>query len=226
MKKIELRLKELRKERNLSQGALAETLGISRQSVISLERGEFLPSLPLFIELVNFFELPFEQIVYCEGMPIQKGGEETMPRDITPWSPIREISTLHEAIDRMFEDSFLGSRQGAVSNISVPAINVRETENAVVVEAEIPGVKEEDLDVEVSDETLTIRGEKKIETETKEKDYYHREFSYGSFSRSIPLPVAVESDKAEAELKNGTLRITLPKVQEEKPKAKKINIKK
>lgn len=230
MKDIEIRLKELRKDRSLSQEELANQLGISRQSVISLERGEYLPSLPLMIDLINFFEIPFGDLICCEGIENinenEKGGEHTMAREITPWSPIREVSSLHDAIDRMFDDVLATPRMAFVPPMAVPMINIRDTEKAVIVEAELPGVKEDDIDLEITDDALTIKGEKKSEQETKEKDYFRREFSYGSFVRTIALPTAVESDKAEAEMKNGVLTITLPKEQQALPKKKKIQIKK
>jgi HSP20 family protein len=226
MKNVEIKLRELRKMRNLSQEELANNLGISRQSIISLERGEFLPSLPLMIDLLNFFEIPFETIVYCDNVDKNKenmeGGEEEMPRDITPFSPMRDI---RESFDRMFEEP-LFTRLGFVPAVNTPVVNVRETDQAVIVEAEIPGVKEEDVDLEITDDELIIRGQKKTEEEVKEKTYYRREFSYGSFTRAIPLPMSVQSDKAEAEIKDGVLTITLPKVEEAKPKSKKIEIKK
>lgn len=223
MKEIEIKLRELRKTKKLSQEELASNLGISRQSVISLEHGEYLPSLPLIIDLLKFFEMPFEQIIQCEGISLEKGGEIEMAKEISPWSPFREVGSLHDAIDRMFEDSIVPRIS---PTLAVPAVNLRENEESVIVEVEIPGVKEEDLDIEVNNEMVTIRGQKKSEEEIKEKDYYRREFSYGSFSRSIAMPVEIESDNAEAELKDGTLRITLPKVKAIKPKSKKIQLKK
>ncbi len=223
---IRIRLKEFRKQHQLSQEKLAETLGISRQSVISLERGEFLPSLPLLIDLVNFFETPLEQFINCEGYSSQKGGEKDMARDLTPWSPFREASSLHDAIDRMFEDTFAAPRMGIVPALNMPPVNMRETDKNIIIEVELPGVDEKDLDVEIAEDSLTVRGQKRTDEEIKEKDYYRREFSYGSFSRTIPLPAPVADNQAEAELKKGTLTITLPKVEAEKPKMKKITIKK
>ncbi len=225
MTNIEIKLRELRKDRNLSQEELAKNLGISRQSIISLERGEYLPSLPLIVDLLNFFEIPFGEIIFCEGINFEKGGEEEMPREITPWSPIREVSSLHDTIDRMFDD-MMTPKMAMVPSVAVPTINMRDTEKEIIIEAELPGVKEDDLDIEISEEALTIKGEKKSEAEINQKDYYRREFSYGSFSRTIALPVPVSEDKIEAEFKDGVLKIVLPKKEEVKPKVKKIQIKK
>lgn len=223
-----MRLREMRKNKNLSQEELAETLGISRQSVISLERGEYYPSLPLLLDIVKFFETPFESIVCCEDEELinEEGGDSQMARDITPWSPFKEASSLRDTIDRMFEDSMLGPRVAFIPTSGIPTVNIRETEKSIIVEAELPGVKEEDIDLEIEENSLTIKGEKKSEEEVKEKDFYRREFSYGSFTRTVALPVEVESEKAEASMKEGVLRVELPKLEEAKPKVKKIEIKK
>lgn len=225
MKEIHVKLREIRKEKQLSQEELADVLGISRQSIIALEQGESFPSLPLMLEIINFFNMPFEAIIDCEGMKIERGGEKKMPRDITPWSPFREVDRMHDAIDKMIEDTWLGTRIPAVS-LNAPVVNIRDTDKTIIVEAEVPGVDEKDLDIEISENSLIIRGQKKTEEEVNEKNYYRREFTYGSFSRAVTLPVPIQEDKAEAELKKGTLKITLPKVEEMKPKGKKITIKK
>lgn len=225
MKEIQLNLKRIRKSHNMSQEELAEKLGISRQSVIALEQGESFPSLPLIVEMLNYFDLPFDQIVWCEGNHLEKGGENKMARDITPWSPFRDVDKIHDTIDRMFEDSSFGARMPMVS-VNIPVVNIRSTDKAVIVEAEIPGVDEKDLDIEIQENTLIISGHKKSEEEINEKNYFRCEFTYGSFSRAVALPVPVQEDKAEAVISKGTLKITLPKVEEQKPKGKKISISK
>ena len=227
MKEIEIKLRELRKDRSMSQEELAQNLGVSRQSIISLERGEYLPSLPLIVDLLKFFEIPFEEIICCEGIAtIERVGEIEMPREILPWSPMREASSLHEAIDRILDDALVTPRMAMVPSAAIPMINIRDTEKSIVVEVELPGVKEEDIDIEISDDALTIKGEKKSEQEHREKDFYKREFSYGTFTRTISLPAAVQSDKAEATMVNGVLTIELPKEEQVLPKKRKIQIKK
>jgi len=104
-----------------------------------------------------------------------------------------------------------------------PAIDVADSENEIVVKAEVPGCKTEDIDISVHGNTLTISGEKKAEEEKKEKGYYHLERSYGSFRRELSLPDGVDPDKVEASCKNGVLTVTLPK--SEKAKAVKIKVK-
>jgi len=107
-----------------------------------------------------------------------------------------------------------------------PAIEVFEKEDKFVVKAEVPGMKEEDIDVSVVGDTLTIKGEKKTESEVKEEDYYCCERSYGSFYRSIALPSHVDAKKIDAEYENGVLEVSLPKVPEVKPKKVAVSAKK
>jgi len=148
---------------------------------------------------------------------------------IRPWQPLREL----EEMERRFEDIF-----GRTSPLSawrrlpvrevgwVPAIDIFEKEDKFVVKAELPGMKEEDVDVSVVGDTLTIKGEKKSESEVKEEDYYCCERSYGSFFRSIALPSNVDTKKIEASYEDGVLEVSLPKAPEVKPKKISVSAKK
>jgi HSP20 family protein len=107
-----------------------------------------------------------------------------------------------------------------------PQADVAETDDAVEVSVELPGLDEKDIDIEVTDESLIIRGEKKTERENKNKDYHLTERSYGSFYRSIPLPPGAEAEKATASYKHGVLSVTLPKTAEAKARVKKIAVNK
>ena len=106
-----------------------------------------------------------------------------------------------------------------------PNIDVKENDKEIVVSAELPGIEEKDIDLTISHNTLTIRGEKQSETKNEEKGYQHIERSYGSFSRSIALPCEVHDDKANAVYKNGVLKITLPKTETARKEKHKIEIK-
>jgi len=106
-----------------------------------------------------------------------------------------------------------------------PSIDVREGDADIVVKAELPGMEEKDIDVLLTEDTLTIKGEKKEEKEDKEKNYYHLERTYGAFHRVIPLPAEVDSNKVDATFKNGVLSIVLPKTAKAKAAGKKISIK-
>jgi HSP20 family protein len=144
------------------------------------------------------------------------------------WEPAREMMSLRDAMDRLFDDAFtrpLSLRDGW----SVPAIDMYQTDDDVVVKAALPGLKADEVQINVTGEVLTLKGEMKHEEEKtsspqgKEKAWHIREQRYGSFERSVVLPTDVMSDKAKAEFENGILTITLPKAEEVKPRV--INIK-
>ena len=140
------------------------------------------------------------------------------------WEPAREMMTLREAMDRLFDDSFtrpLSIRDGW--SMSAPAIDMYQTENDVVVKASIPGMKAEDVQINITGDVLTLKGEVNQEEERNDKAWHIREQRVGSFERSVALPTTVKTDKAEAVFENGILTITLPKADEVKPKT--INIK-
>ena len=140
------------------------------------------------------------------------------------WEPAREMMTLREAMDRLFDDAFtrpLGIRDGWT--MSTPAIDMYQTDNEVVVKASVPGIKAEEVQINITGDVLTLKGELKQEEERKERAWHIREQRFGSFERSVMLPTTVKTDKAEAVFENGILTITLPKADEVKPKT--INIK-
>jgi len=140
------------------------------------------------------------------------------------WEPAREMMTLREAMDRLFDDAFtrpLSMRDGWF--MSTPAVDMYQTENEVVVKASIPGMKAEDVQINITGDVLTLKGEVQNEEERNDKAWHIREQRFGSFERSVALPTAVKTDKAEAVFENGILTVTLPKADEVKPKT--INIK-
>ena len=152
-------------------------------------------------------------------------------RETAPWRPFSELSRMEREMERMFGDFFgrplLGFKwPERLREIGVrePAIEVYEEKDDVVVKAEIPGIKKEELDVNVTDDLLTIKGEKKKEEEVKEKGYYYSERSYGSFERSVQIPRAVHADKARASFKDGILEVRLPKTEEAKRKEVKLKV--
>ena len=136
------------------------------------------------------------------------------------------ITAFRREMDRLFESfgrdlGWPGSENRATA--MAPSIDVSETDNELRIDADLPGVEEKDVDVTISGNLLTIRGEKKAEKEEK-KDFHLVERSYGSFSRSLTLPFAADPGKAKATFKNGVLSISVPKPPEVKAKAKKIAI--
>jgi HSP20 family protein len=130
-------------------------------------------------------------------------------------------------MDRLFEESFVrpGGGRLAPAGMEVPAVDMYQTDDAVVVKSAIPGIKPEDIDISITGDTLTIKGETQVEEEVNEENYIRRERRYGSFCRSLALPLPVVTDKAAAEFENGVLTLTLPKAEEVKPKAIKIKAK-
>ena len=106
----------------------------------------------------------------------------------------------------------------------IPSVEMKETDEAVQLKLEVPGLEAKDLNVEVTDDAVSIKGERKSESKTEEKGMIRSEFHYGSFARVIPLPTHVQNDKVTAEYKNGILNLTLPKSEEEKKKTVKINL--
>lgn len=141
--------------------------------------------------------------------------------NLTRWESGREMMTLREAMDRLFDDAFTRPfsllREGGAT-WSSPAIDMYQTDNDVVVKAALPGIKADEVQINVTGEILTIRGETKHEEEQKDKSWHIREHRWGAFERSIRLPTGVRSDKAKADFDNGILTITLPKLEEVKPK--------
>jgi HSP20 family protein len=147
--------------------------------------------------------------------------------ELVRWNPLQEAMTLKQAMDRMLDASYLQpfwtSDDGA--DTIVPVVDMYETGNEVVVKATMTGVEEKDLDINITGDTLTIKGETKSEKEEKQENYYYQERRYGTFSRSISLPAGLETDKAEAVLESGVLTLTLPKAESVKPKAVKVKTK-
>lgn len=143
--------------------------------------------------------------------------------DLVKWEPFREMMSLRNAMDRLFEDSFVRpSRIWQDSGSELIPVDMYQTDNDVVVKASLPGFKPEEVDISISGDALTIKGEHKEEQETKDENYFRKELRYGSFNRVLPLPVQIKSDKAEAQFENGVLTLTLPKAEEVKPKQIKI----
>jgi HSP20 family protein len=133
------------------------------------------------------------------------------------WEPMREMVTLREAMDRLFDDAFTRPL-GLTDGWRAPAIDLYQTDDEVVVKAALPGVKADQVQINVTGDLLTIKGETKEGSETKDKNYHIREQRWGAFERSVMLPTAVVSDKAKAEFEDGVLTVTLPKAEEVKPK--------
>jgi len=144
--------------------------------------------------------------------------------EISPWRPLRELSNLRREMEDLWgglageEREFLPMR-----GEWMPALDVSETKDSLIIKAEVPGMEPKDIDISLSGDLLTIKGEKKQKTEEKKESFHRIETRYGAFSRTIRVPVSVNSDKIEASYDKGVLKIVLPK--KEEIKAKQIEIK-
>ena len=146
--------------------------------------------------------------------------------NLTRWEPAREMMTLREAMDRLFDDAFthsLSMRDGW--SASTPAVDMYQTDDEIVVKASLPGIKADEVQINITGDVLTLKGEVKHEEEKNDKAWHIREQRWGSFQRSVALPTNVVSDKAKAEFENGILVITLPKAEEVRPRTITINAK-
>jgi HSP20 family protein len=150
---------------------------------------------------------------------------------LTRWEPHRFLGPLRREVDKVFDDFFTGwpslprRRRGEEeAEFIEPAIEVAETDEAVVVKAQVPGIQKDQLEVEITADGLTLKGEVKEEKEEKKKNYHHREIRYGAFLRTVSFPVAVENEKAKATLKDGVLQITIPKSAPSKSKSVKVEV--
>lgn len=132
------------------------------------------------------------------------------------WEPMREIMSLREAMDRLFDDAF--TRPISLNNWGLPAIDMYQTDDKVVVKAALPGLSAEDVQISVTGDVLTIKGEFRQDEDVKDAVYQVKERRFGAFERSMLLPTQVETDKAKAEFQNGVLTITLPKAEAVKPR--------
>jgi HSP20 family protein len=143
---------------------------------------------------------------------------------IVRWDPFRDLVTLRERMNKIFEDMSpaRGEERDLTAAAWTPSVDIYETENDVVLTAEVPGIDEKDIEIKVEDNTLTIRGERKFEKETREENYHRIERAYGTFFRSFSLPSSVDQDRIEAQHENGVLRIRMPKKAEVKPRKVKI----
>ena len=143
---------------------------------------------------------------------------------ITRWDTSGGLSGLQEQVNRLFESAFPRRSDNSALTTWTPAVDIYETENELVVKADLPEVSEKDLDVRVENNMLSIRGERKFEQKVEEENYLRVERTYGTFSRSFSLPNTISTEAIKADYKNGVLTVTLPKRAESKPKQVKVNV--
>ena len=170
---------------------------------------------------------------YPNRATINERNSMALINDIIPWRGSRRelagrdnpFNYLRSQINRVFDDAFSGGNWPAETAATfTPQLDVTETDKEVKICAELPGIESKDIEVNVTDDELTIRGEKHSERSSDEKGRQWTERTYGSFERTIPLPAEVDGEKAKSEFKNGLLRISLPKREGAKPRSHKINV--
>ena len=150
---------------------------------------------------------------------------------IVRWEPFRDLVSLQDRMNRLFDESFRSRGAGAgqeddwaLGGSWAPAVDIYEHDGNIVLKAEIPGIDPKEVDIRVENNVLTLRGERKIDQEIKRDNYHRVERAYGAFSRSFTLPNVVDTDKIKAEYRDGVLRVTLPKREEAKPKQIQVNV--
>ena len=144
---------------------------------------------------------------------------------LTRWDPFREFTTLQDRMGRLFRNNYgEGGEESLTTTAFAPPVDVYEDEHNVVLKLEVPGIDEKDIDVRVENNTLTVHGERKFETEEKEENFRRVEQQYGSFTRSFTLPTTVDADSIQATYDKGILKIQLAKKAEAKPKQIKVSV--
>ncbi len=134
------------------------------------------------------------------------------------WNPFRELARIEQELNKVFNELVPTRTASEVSQVQgwTPRVDVYEKDNKIVIEAEIPGAKKEDIEVKIRDNAVVIKGEVKKEEEKKEENYYRSERFYGVFERVIPLPAEVKAEEAKASFENGILKLEIPKATAEK----------
>ncbi len=143
---------------------------------------------------------------------------------LTKFDPFRNLLNFQEQFNRLFDDTFRSRGESALTAWA-PAVDIYETENELVLKADLPDINEKDLDIRLENNTLTIQGERKFERQVSEENYLRVERAYGSFTRSFALPSSVNPDQIHAEYQNGVLTVRMPKREESKPKQIKLAVK-
>ncbi len=187
MPQINLKLRQIRRKRNMSQEELARRLGVSRQAVIAIEQGESLPSLPVLIALLEALNIPFHHLFQGD------------------WAPFRQFQPDQDSVS-----SNLPSHYRPDYGRTMP-VDISENDEAIFVAAEVPGVTEEDLAIDIGNQHLVISGIKKP-TEQQNAIVYSQEITYGSVVRILSLPCPINPELAEAHFRNGMLLLRLPKL--------------
>lgn len=149
---------------------------------------------------------------------------------IVRWEPFRDLLSLQDRMNRLFDESYRSTQRGttddewALGGSWAPAVDIYEQGTDIVLKAELPGVDPKDVDIRLENNVLSLRGQRKLESEVKRESYHRVERSYGTFSRSFTLPTVVDQAAIKADFKDGILQVVLPKREEAKPKQIQVNV--
>jgi len=145
------------------------------------------------------------------------------------WEPFQDLLAIQERMNRLFDETLQRTRSREEEDISAglwaPPVDIYETENEIVLKAELPEIDQKDIEIKVEDNSLTIRGERRFDQETKKENYHRIERAYGKFSRSFSLPNTIDQEKIKASYKDGILKLVMPKKEEKKPKQITVEVK-
>jgi len=145
---------------------------------------------------------------------------------ISRWDPFRELAELQDRINRIFEDRMTRTERGepVSTRAWTPPVDIYEDEDQLVVRAELPGVKREDIDIQITDDTLVISGERKFEEGDGKRNYLRVERAYGPFHRTFSIGVPVRASRVKASYKDGILEVVIPKAEETRPKRVQVEV--
>lgn len=147
---------------------------------------------------------------------------------LVKWDPFKDLLSIQDRMNRLFDETLTRTGRGEGEELAMgvwsPAVDIYETEESIVLKAEIPGIDKKEVSIEVKDNMLILKGERKFEKEIKEENYHRMERAYGSFQRTFTLPNIIKKENVKAKYKDGILEITLPKVKEAKPKHVKVEV--
>ena len=147
---------------------------------------------------------------------------------VVRWDPFHDLITLQDRMNQIFEQTLArsrGDREGVMASTWSPAVDIYETTDSLVLKAELPGLTKDDIDIQVRENMLTLKGERRHEKEVKEEHYLRVERIYGTFQRVFTLPTSIQPDKIRASFKDGVLEVTIPKAEAAKPKHIKVEVK-
>ena len=139
---------------------------------------------------------------------------------IVKWDPFHDLTSLQDRINRLFEEAFPRSGESDERGTGIwrPPVDILDTETAIVIEVEVPGISKDDISIDLKENVLSIKGERKLEADREEENYYQRERRFGWFQRTFTLPANVDPESIKATFKQGVLKIEIPKPEERKPK--------